>query len=147
MDKSIKDLRKELKEKRAGSIKAPSKMKKAELLAELGHAEQKILKTVERAVSPHVRPVVKKAEKDMAALHAKETVLEKAPAPKKAPKKAPAVKESLPPKPVKDLPKPEEVKMVKTASEGVKRLVAGSQEARDKMARLREMRNAKKNVD
>ena len=146
MDKSIKDLRKELKEKRMGSMKAPSKMKKAELLAELGHAEQKILKTVERAVSPSVRPVVKKAEKDLAALHAKETLLEKEEVRSKKPAAKKAAVAKVEPEPVKPVHKAT-AKAAVAASEPVKRLVAGSQEAKDKMAALRAKRNASKNVE
>ena len=136
-EKSIKELRKELKEKRAGTVKAPSKMKKHELLMELAGRTS-------RSVSPAPRPA---ASKKVVAPVVAPPALEKDRPAKKAPKKAAAVKESLPAKPVKDLPPANEVKAVKTASEAVKKLVAGSQEARDRMARLREMRAAAKNVD
>ena len=140
-EKSIKELRAALKEKRAGTVKAPSKMKKHELLMELAGRTS-------RSVSPAPRPAAsKKAVAPVVVPVVAPSALEKDKPAKKAPKKAAAVKESLPAKPVKDLPPANEVKPVKTASEAVKKLVAGSQEARDRMARLREMRNAKHNVD
>jgi hypothetical protein len=144
---SIKDLRKQLKEKRSSTVKAPSKMTKAEVLAELGHKEDAVMKTLERTVAPPSRPAVKKAEKALEVIHAKEAVVMKDIPAKKAPKKAAAIKESLPPKPVKDLPKPNEVPVAKTSSESVKKLVKGSQEARDYMAAIRAKKSAAKNVD
>jgi hypothetical protein len=147
-EKSIKELRKELKEHRASVAKAPSKMKKHEILMELERKEERVIRNLEAVVPPAVKPAVKKVEKEIAAIHKVENVLEKDKPAKKAPRKAAAPAEgALPPKPKKDLPKPDEVKPAKTASEGVKKLVKGSQEARDKMAAIRAMRNAKKNVD
>lgn len=148
-EKSIKDLRKELKEHRATTAKPPSKMKKHEILMELGKKEQAALKAVEAVVPAADKPVVKKAQKELEKIHKAETVLEKDKPAKKAPRKPAAVRaESESPKPKKEvLSKPNEVKVAKTATEAVKKLVKGSQEARDKMAAIRAMRSAKKNVD
>lgn len=144
VEKSIKELRKELKEKRGATVKPPSKMKKHEILMELGSREQEVLKMVEKVVPPKDKPVVKKAEKAMLAIHKEETAVEKDKPRKKAPKK-PAAARSESPKPrPKGLPKPDEVKPAKTVNEGVKKLVKGSQEARDFMAKIREARKTKK---
>ena len=126
----IAELRKMLKEHR-GRTTAPSKMKKHEILMEL---EKLGIKKESPASSPE--PVVKKEEPK-----------------KKEVKKEPIKKTS--PVPITDKAEKKEIKerkkevtsAVAPATENVKKLVKGSQEARDRMAKIRAMRSAKKNVD
>ena len=125
----IAELRKLLKEHR-GRTAAPSKMKKHEILMEL---EKLGVHKESPASSPE--PVVKKEEP------------KKKEAPKKEEKKEKAVT-SIPV--LKKTEKPVEKKVdsaAVSAGESVKKLVKGSQEARDRMAKIRAMRSAKKNVD
>ena len=123
----IAELRKMLKEHR-GRTTAPSKMKKHEILMEL---EKLGIKKESPASSPE--PVVKKEKKEVK----KEPIKKTSPVPitDKAEKKE--IKER----------KKEVTSAVAPATENVKKLVKGSQEARDRMAKIRAMRSAKKNVD
>lgn len=135
-EKSVAELRAMVKAIRKDKVKAPSKMKKHELLAELGSdGEQEV----------HV-PVVKKA-----------------PAVKKgmvvAPEVAPAVKSIMNPvtgvipkavvpsalKKTKQVATPAEVAVARqeTSKMPVMKMIAGSQEARDRMASIRAMRKSK----
>lgn len=124
----IKELRKCLKDKRGGEMKSPAKMKRGELMMEiLGSAKHGSMES-----APAPAPVESKKK-------------EEAPVKKPAAKKAPVAKAE--PEPVsKALPKAT-AKAAAPASEPVKRLVAGSQEARDKMAALRAKRSGTKNVE
>ena len=129
-DMPIKELRKLIKEKRAGTIKAAGSMKRHELLMELAGR---------RSRSPS--PVRSSAP---APMEKKEVKKEEAPVRKPAAKKAPVA--NAEPDAPKPLPKAT-AKAAVAATEPVKRLVKGSQEAQDKMAALRAKRNAKNNVE
>lgn len=122
----IAELRKMLKEHR-GRTTAPSKMKKHEILMEL---EKLGIKKESPASSPEP---MKKEKKEVK----KEPIKKTSPVPitDKAEKKE--MKER----------KKEVTSAVAPATENVKKLVKGSQEARDRMAKIRAMRSAKKNVD
>jgi hypothetical protein len=133
-DMPIKELRKLIKEKRAGTIKAAGSMKRHELLMELAGRRSRSPSPV-RSSAP--APMEKKEVK-------KEVKKEEAPVKKPAAKKAPVA--NAEPDAPKPLPKAT-AKAAVSATEPVKRLVKGSQEAQDKMAALRARRNAKNNVE
>jgi hypothetical protein len=124
---SIKELRAALKMKRGSEMKPAGKMKRGELMMEmLGSAKH-------GSPEPAPAPVEKKEVKK-----------EEAPVKKPAAKKAPVAK--VEPEAAKPLPKAT-AKAAVSATEPVKRLVKGSQEARDKMSALRAKRNAANNVE
>lgn len=134
---STAELRKMLREQRK-KTSAPSKMKKHELIAELEKYGVR-----ERSSSPeksHSSPTPALPVKEKKEHSKKETNSKK----ETSPSAPPPMKEE---KSVKKEKKSTTSSAVAPASEGVKKMVKGSQEARDKMAKLRAMRSSKKNVD
>ena len=129
---STAELRKMLREQRK-KTSAPSKMKKHELIAEL--EKHGIRSRSPSPEKPHHSPTPALPVKEKKVYSKKE---------KEQTPSAPPMKEE---KVVKKEKKTTSSSAVVPASESVKKLVKGSQEARDKMAALRAMRSSKKNVD
>lgn len=127
---STAELRKMLREQRKKTA-APSKMKKHELIAEL--EKHGIRERSSSPEKPHHSPTPALPVKEKKVYSKKEQT-----------PSAPPMKEE---KVVKKEKKATTSSAAVPASESVKKLVKGSQEARDKMAALRAMRSSKKNVD
>ena len=125
-DKSVTELRKMLKEHRSKTHNPISKMKKHEVIAEL---EKHMGKKEEHEVKP-VAPVKAVEKKEV----------------KKESKATPVVPKDVPSK-LGKAPKPSAAGMEKDAKVEVKvprvRLIKGSQEARDYMAKIRMQRKKK----
>ena len=129
---STAELRKMLREQRKKTA-APSKMKKHELIAELEkHGIHERSSSPEKSPTPAL-PVKEKKVAPKKEEHSK----------KETKKEEPMKEEKM----VKKEKKSTTSSAAVPANEGVKKMVKGSQEARDRMAALRAMRSSKKNVD
>ena len=133
-DKSVTELRKMLKEHRSQVHHPVSKMKKHEVIAELEKhmgKEEQAVKQLEHEVKPVA--AVKAVEKKVEKLHKEE-------------KKVVAAPKDIPSK-LGKAPKPSAAEMQKEEKVEKKvpvlRLVKGSQQARDYMAKIRMMRKKK----
>ena len=133
---SLSDLRKELKDLRKKAMPTPvSRMKKADCASELarlrGHHVKEEVKVAEVMTEAKVaKPVAKKVTAVQKESHAKE---ESALLPSKH------LKKSAP----KEEPKAEVKKPAKASAETAKKPAKGSDEMRDRMKKLREMRKSK----
>ena len=133
---SLADLRKELKDLRKKAMPTPvSRMKKADCASELarlrGHHVKEEVKVAEVMTEAKVaKPVAKKVTAVQKESHAKE---ESALLPSKH------LKKSAP----KEEPKAEVKKPAKASAETAKKPAKGSEEMRDRMKKLREMRKSK----
>jgi hypothetical protein len=139
---SLADLRKELKDLRKKAMPTPvSRMKKADCAAELarlrGHHAKEEVKVAEVMKEEKVaKPVAKKVTAVQKESHKKEE--EDVYVPSKSIKKA-APKEEEAPKKKAETP----AKKVVKSEEAPKKPAKGSEEMRDRMKKLREMRKSK----